>query len=88
MEKLGNSNRLFFVPVIVVLILGLVLMTSILPMVKMDPKNVPIGLVVADEGEMGGPLAEALLANAPKLVKFTQYDSVEDLEAAMDERDV
>ena len=86
--KLGNSNRLFIVPIIVILVLGLILMTAILPMVKMSPKNVPIGLVVADEGEMGATLAEALLANAPELVKFTQYDSVEKLEAAMDDRDV
>ena len=87
MAKLGNSNRLFFVPIIVVIVLGLILMTAILPMVKMSPKNIPLGLVVADEGEMGGNLAEALLANAPELVKFTQYDSIEELEAAMDERD-
>ena len=88
MIKLGNSNRLFFVPIIVIVVLGLILMTAVLPMVKMSPKNVPIGLVVADEGEMGAPLAEALLANAPELVKFTQYDSVEKLEDAMDDREV
>ena len=88
MIKLGNSNRLFFVPIIVIVVLGLILMTAVLPMVKMSPKNVPIGIVVADEGEMGAPLAEALLANAPELVKFTQYDSVEKLEDAMDDRDV
>ncbi len=88
MIKLGNSKRLFIVPIVVVIVLGLVLMTAILPMVKMNPKDIPIGLVVADEGEMGATLAEALVENAPELVKFTPYDSVEDLKAAMDERDV
>ena len=88
MNKLGNSNRLFIVPIIAILILGLIFMTAVLPMVKMDPKNVPLGLVVADEGEMGNTLSEALLANAPELVKFKQFDSIETLEAAMDEREV
>jgi len=87
-NKLGNSNRLFIVPIIAILILGLIFMTAVLPMVKMDPKNVPLGLVVADEGEMGNTLSEALLANAPELVKFKQFDSIETLEAAMDEREV
>ena len=88
MDKLGNSNRLFFVPIIAILILGIIFMTAVLPMVKMNPKNVPLGLVVADEGEMGGTLSKALLANAPDLVKFKQFDSKEALESAMDERDV
>ena len=37
---------------------------------------------------MGATLAEALLAKATELVIFTQYDSVKDLEAAIDNREV
>ncbi|RKQ12094.1 ABC transporter permease [Ureibacillus endophyticus] len=88
MVKLGNSKQLFLVPIMVAVVLGLILMTAILPMVKMNPKNIPIGLVVADEGKMGATLAEKLLENAPDVVKFTQFDSVEALETAMDDRDV
>ena len=87
-EKLGNSNRLFIVPIIFVIVLGLILMTAMLPMMKMNPKDVPIGLVTADEGEMGTTLADTLLENAPEVVKFTQFDSTEALENAMDEREV
>ena len=87
-EKLGNSNRLFIVPIIFVIVLGLILMTAMLPMMKMNPKDVPIGLVTADEGEMGTTLADTLLENAPEVVKFTQFDSTKALENAMGEREV
>ena len=33
-EKLRNSNRLFIVPIIFVIVLGLILMTAMLPMMK------------------------------------------------------
>lgn len=88
LDKLGNSNRLFFVPFIAILVLGLIFMTAVLPMVKMDPKNIPIGLVVEDEGDMGHTLSDALLENAPELVKFIQFDSTKELEEAMDKREV
>ena len=84
MGKLGNSNRLFAVPILAIIILGLIFLPTNIPTVKMEPKNMPIGLVVADEGEMGAALANALLINAKDLVKFIQYDSVD----AMDEREV
>ena len=86
--KLGSSNRLFAVPIIAILILGLIFLSTNIPIVKMEPKNMPIGLVVADEGEMGATLSNALLANAPDLVEFIQFDSVEAMDAAMNEREV
>ena len=82
MGKLDNSSRLFFVPFIVILILGIIFMTAVLPMVKMNPKNVPLGLVVADEGALGTTLSKALLKNAPELVKYKPFDSM----AALEER--
>ena len=88
MDKLSNSNRIFIVPIIAILILGLIFMPANIPTVKMSPKNLPIGLVVADEGEMGATLSQVLLANAPEIVKFTQYDSIDALNAAMDDRKV
>lgn len=87
MEKLANSNRIFLIPIIAVLILGLIFMSSNIPTVKMNPKDLPIGLVVSDEGEMGATLSQALLANAPEAVKFTEYESVDALKTAMDERE-
>ena len=88
MGKLENSNRLFFVPFIAILILGIIFMIAVLPMVKMNPKNVPIGLVVADEGAMGKALADALVTGAPELVKFKSFDSMKALQDAMDDREV
>ena len=86
--KLGNSNRLFAVPILAIIILGLIFLPTNIPTVKMQPKNMPIGLVVADEGEMGATLANALLSNAKDLVDFIQYDSVDAMDSAMDEREV
>src|SRR4051812_32583660 len=63
-------------------------MMAVLPMVKMEPKNVPIGLVVADEGAMGDTLADALVNGAPELVKFKTFDSIKALQEAMDGREV
>ena len=88
MGKLGNSNRLFAVPILAIFVLGLIFLPTNIPTVKMLPKNMPIGLVVADEGEMGATLANALLSNAKDLVEFIQYDSVDAMDAAMDEREV
>lgn len=87
MEKLANSNRIFLIPIIAVLILGLIFMPANIPTVKMNPKDLPIGLVVSDEGEMGATLSQALLANAPEAVKFTEYESVDALKTAMDHRE-
>lgn len=87
MDKLGNSNRIFMIPIIAIIILGLIFMPANIPTVKMSPKDLPIGLLVVDEGEMGATLSQALLANAPEIVKFTQYDSIDALNAAMDERE-
>lgn len=87
MDKLVSSNRIFIMPIIAVLVLGLIFMPANIPTVKMNPKNLPIGLVVADEGEMRATLSQSLLANAPDAVKFTEYESIEALTAAMDEKE-
>lgn len=88
MERLANSNRIFIVPIIFVLILGLILMTAILPMLTMNPKDVPIGIFSADKGKMGATLANTLLDKAPEVVKYTKFDSTEALEDAMDKREI
>src|SRR5699024_2215156 len=88
MNKLKNSNRIFILPIIVVLVFGLIMMPAIMPIIKMNPKDVPVGLVVTDEGEIGTTLAEELSENAQDIVKFIQYNTIKDLKAAMDEREV
>lgn len=88
MNQLKNSNRIFILPIIVVLVFGLIMMPAIMPIIKMNPKDVPVGLVVTDEGDIGTTLAEELPENAPDIVKFIQYDSIKDLKVAMDEREV
>src|SRR5699024_1972534 len=88
MNQLKNTNLIFVLPLIVVIIFGLIIMPAIMPIVKMNPKNVPIGLIVSDEGDVGATLAEEIPKNAPNIVKFIQYDSIEDLEDAMEEREV
>lgn len=58
MEKVMNSNRVLMAPVIVIMVISLILMLAILPIVKMNPKHVPIGLVVLDKEEIGKTLTE------------------------------
>lgn len=88
MEEMIRTNRLLAAPIMAAIVLGLILMSAFLPMVKMSPKHIPVGIVAADEGEIGQTLASKFLENAPETVKFIPYDSVEQLESAMNERDV
>lgn len=88
MEKLANTNKIFILPIIAVIILGLIFMPANIPTVKMNPKDLPIGLVVDDKGETGETLSKALLANAPEAIKFKAYKSVAKLNEAMDEKSV
>lgn len=88
MDKVLRSKRILMVPIIVVVVLGLIIMFAVLPMVKMNPKNVPIGLVVEDQGQMGHMLAEKFSENVPDMISLKRYDSIEVLQSAMDEREV
>jgi len=88
MEKITRNPRLLAAPIAVAIVLGLILMSAIYPLVKMSPKNIPVGIVAADEGEIGKTLAAGLMQNAPETVKFIRFDSVAQLEEAMDKRDV
>lgn len=83
-----NSNRVLMAPVIVIMVIGLILMPAILPIVKMNPKHVPIGLVVLDEGEIGKTLTEKLLENAPDVVEFKQFETEDSLNEAMFDREI
>lgn len=55
---------------------------------KNGSEKYSIGLAVMDDGEMGAALADALQSNAPEWAKLTPFDSIEELEAAMDKREV
>ena len=88
MEKITRNPRLLAAPIAVAVVLGLILMSAIYPMVKMSPKNIPVGIVATDEGEIGKALAAGLMQNAPETVRFVRFDSVAQLEEAMDKRDV
>jgi hypothetical protein len=88
MEKISGNPRLLAAPIAVALVLGLILMSAILPMIKMNPKNIPVGIVAADQGEIGKTLAAGLMRNAPETVRLVPFESMERLEKAMDEREV
>ena len=83
-----NWNRVLMAPVIVIMVIGLILMLAILPIVKMNPKHVPIGLVVLDKGEIGKTLTEKLLENAPDVVEFKQFETEIRLNEAMFDREI
>ena len=88
MDKLKNSNKIFLVPILFVIVFTLIMLPAFSPIVKVEPNNMPIGLVINDEGEMGQTIENQISENAPDMVSFTSYDSVDEMEDAMDQRDI
>lgn len=88
MDKVFRSNHLLMAPIMVMILLGLILMTAILPMVKLNLKNIQFGLVDLDEESMGQTLAEKFTENAPYVLKVSQFDSLEALQKGIDEREI
>lgn len=87
-EKLKKSKRIFIIPIVFIIVFGLLILPAFIPIVKANPENLPIGLVVSDEGEFGQNISGELPDKAPEAIKIITYDSVEDMETAMNEREI
>jgi len=87
-EKLKKSKRIFIIPIVFIIVFGLLILPAFIPIVKANPENLPIGLVVSDEGEFGQNISGELPDKAPDAIKIITYDSVEDMETAMNEREI
>ena len=48
MDKLKNSNKIFLVPILFVIVCTLIMLPAFSPIVKVEPNNMPIGLVIND----------------------------------------
>ncbi|WP_039042950.1 YhgE/Pip domain-containing protein [Sporosarcina sp. ZBG7A] len=86
------KNKFFVLPFIVVMVLGIVFLSTMIPTVKMSPKDLPVALVSEDAGEMGDTLLQSLqkqlTATGMDMIKFKVYDSVQSMDEAMKEQEV
>ncbi|MCM3756524.1 SNG1 family protein [Sporosarcina aquimarina] len=86
------KNKFLVLPFIAVMVLGIIFLSTMIPTVKMSPKDLPVAIVSEDAGEMG----ETLLQNLQKqlattgmdMIKFKVYDSVQSMNEAMKEQEV
>ena len=83
-------KKLLIIPFIAVLIVSMIFLSTQIPMSNMEPKDVPIGLVVADDG----PLAQTLNENFStmlaenKTLKVTTFDTEQAMLDALNNRDI
>lgn len=88
MNELRQSNRIFIVPIVFFLVIGIIIITAILPMIKMEPNDVPIGLLVQDEGEFGENISNVLPENVPDLLDLKVYETESALNEALDNKEI
>ena len=81
------KNKFFIIPFLAVIVISLIFLAAQIPTAKINPKDLPMAIVNEDQGEMSATLAEKLLENAPEAIKFIEYDSVEEMEEGMNERE-
>lgn len=63
-------------------------MTAILPLVKIDPKDIPLSILILDEDEKITELSEGLIEKAPDVVAFESFSSQEALDEALANREI
>jgi|SRR5690625_2226663 len=57
-------------------------------LIKSEVKNLPLGLLLLDEGELVKTMAEKIPENAGDRISFEIYTSSEELEQALDEKEI
>lgn len=82
------KNKYFYLPFLAVIVVSLLFLVSQIPIVKVAPKNLPVGIVNEDNGEMGNNIYQSLLENAPDAINFIEYDSISEIEEGMDAREI
>lgn len=87
-NMLKSNKKQLYVPFFAVIIVALLFLISQIPTVKVDPKNIPIGIVNEDHGEIGQNIYDSLLENAPEAVKFNEFDSSHLMDKAMNDKEI
>ncbi|WP_274310194.1 YhgE/Pip domain-containing protein [Solibacillus daqui] len=82
-----KENKFFIIPFLAVILVSFIFLMAQIPTAKIEPKHLPIALVNEDTGEIGATITEKLIENAPDAVKFIEYDSVEIMKEAMNQRE-
>lgn len=84
------QKKLLAVPFIVMLVLVLVFVSTQIPMTKMAPKDIAIGFVVADDGQLAMLIQEnvqkAMASNDALDIQL--FDSQQDMEQALQNREL
>lgn len=86
------KNKFLVLPFIAVIVLGIIFLSTQIPVVKMSPKNLPVALVSEDAGDMGNTLLlnlqNQLATTGMDTIQFKVYDSKQLMEKAMNEQEV
>ena len=82
-----KENKFFIIPFVAVIVVSLIFLFAQMPTAKLEPKDLPIAFVNEDTGETGNQLATKLFENAPDAIQFIEYDSIEKMEAGMNNRE-
>lgn len=82
------KNKHFYIPFIAIILIAFIFLLAQIPLAKVEPKHLPIGIVNEDAGAMGDNIYSALLANAPEQVKFIEYETKSRLVDAMNDKQV
>lgn len=87
-----KQNKFFIIPFIAMMMLGLIFVTTQIPIAQTSPKELPIALVSEDAGPMGENLFAMLKQQVEQMgtetFEFVAYSSVEELKEAMNDQEV
>lgn len=83
-----KKNKNLYMPFLIILAVAILFLASQIPMVTVEPKDVPIGIVNLDDGEIGINIYKNLKENEPKEVMFKSYTSIEKLKESMNDREI
>lgn len=79
-----KENKFLVIPFIASIVLAVLFLATQIPVIQATPKQLPIALV----NKANPALTEQLQQHAPDTVSFISYDTVEQMQEAMDERQI
>lgn len=92
MKQRIKENKFLIIPFLAFIVIGLIFVSTQIPVTNTSPKDLPIGLVTEDKGEMGKTLFAMLEQQMEQMdndsFKFIFYNSEEKLNEALSNQEV
>lgn len=82
-----KPNNYLVIPFISVIIVAFIFLVAQIPSANVKPENLPVALVNEDASEMSQTIVKTLKEKAPEAIQFIEYNSVKEMEEAMDSRE-